>query len=72
MESKNVSVEPYELSSEDPISIKNTVKDLEVFSTNDLLFKEHMKKKDKFQQGGDGHATQNVQYQGKRAYADNV
>ena len=41
---KNVSVEPYESSSEDPITIKNTVKDLGVFSTNDLLFEEHMKK----------------------------
>ena len=41
---KNVSVEPYESSSEDPITIKNTVKDLGVYSTNDLLFEEHMKK----------------------------
>jgi len=41
---KNVSVEPYESSSEDPITIKNTVKDLGVFATNDLLFEEHMKK----------------------------
>ena len=42
---KDVSVEPYRESSEDPITIKNTVKDLGVFSTNDLLFEEHMKKK---------------------------
>ena len=41
---KNVSVEPYKSSSEDPITIKNTVKDLGVFATNDLLFEEHMKK----------------------------
>ena len=41
---KDVSVEPYESSSKDPITIKNTVKDLGVFSTNDLLFEEHMKK----------------------------
>ena len=41
---KDVSVEPYESSSGDPITIKNTVKDLGVFSTNDLLFEEHMKK----------------------------
>ena len=41
---KYVSVEPYESSSEDPITIKNTVKDLGVLSTNDLLFEEHMKK----------------------------
>ena len=41
---KNVSVEPYESSLEDPITIKNTVKNLGVFSTNDLLFEEHMKK----------------------------
>ena len=41
---KNVSVEPYESSSGDPITIKNTVKDLGVYSTNDLLFEEHMKK----------------------------
>ena len=41
---KNVSVETYESSSEDSIIIKNTVKDLGVFSTNDLLFEEHMKK----------------------------
>ena len=41
---KNVSVEPYESSSEDPITIKSTVKDLGVFSTNNLLFEEHMKK----------------------------
>ena len=41
---KNVSVEPYKSSSEDPITIKSTVKDLGVFSTNDLLFEEHMKK----------------------------
>ena len=46
---KNVSVEPYESSSEDPITIKNTVKDLGVYSTNDLLFEEHMKKNNKFQ-----------------------
>ena len=41
---KDVSVDPYKSSSEDPITIKNTVKDLGVFSTNDLLFEEHMKK----------------------------
>ena len=41
---KDVSVEPYESSSKDPITMKNTVKDLGVFSTNDLLFEEHMKK----------------------------
>ena len=41
---KNASVEPYESSSEDPITIKSTVKDLGVFSTNNLLFEEHMKK----------------------------
>ena len=42
--SKDVSVEPYKSSSDDPITIKNTVKDLGVFATNDLLFEEHMKK----------------------------
>jgi len=41
---KDASVEPYRSSSEDPITIKTTVKDLGVFSTNDLLFEEHMKK----------------------------
>ena len=42
--SKDASVEPYKSSSDDPITIKNTVKDLGVFATNDLLFEEHMKK----------------------------
>ena len=41
---KNTSVEPYKSPSGDPITIKNTVKDLGVFSTNDLMFKEHMEK----------------------------
>ena len=41
---KNTTVEPYKSSSGDPITIKNTVKDLGVFSTNNLLFKEHMEK----------------------------
>ena len=42
---KDVIVVPYESSSGDPITIKNTVKDLGVFSTIDLLFEEHVKKK---------------------------
>ena len=41
---ENTSVEPYKSPSGDPITIKNTVKDLGVFSTNDLMFKEHMEK----------------------------
>ena len=41
---KNTSVESYKSPSGDPITIKNTVKDLGVFSTNDLMFKEHMEK----------------------------
>jgi len=41
---KNTEVEPYKSTSGDPITIKATVKDLGVFSTNDLLFKEHMGK----------------------------
>ena len=41
---KNASVESYKSSTGDPITVKNTVKDLGVFTTNDLLFKEHMEK----------------------------
>ncbi len=41
---KNTEVESYNSTSGDPITIKTTVKDLGVFSTNDLLFKEHMGK----------------------------
>ena len=41
---KNVEVEPYKTPSRDPVTIKDTVKDLGIFSTNDLMFKEHIKK----------------------------
>ena len=36
---KNSEVEPYNSPSGDPIVIKDTVKDLGVFSTNSLMFK---------------------------------
>merc|ERR1712082_497619 len=41
---KNTSVKSYKSPSGDPITMKNMVKDLGVFSTNDLMFKEHMEK----------------------------
>ncbi|MCP4255335.1 MAG: hypothetical protein GY775_18415, partial [Candidatus Scalindua sp.] len=41
---KNTEVESYKATSRDPITIKATVKDLGVFSINDLLFKEHVGK----------------------------
>ena len=41
---KNTEVESYKATSGDPITIKATVKDLGVFSTNNLLFKELMGK----------------------------
>ena len=39
----NVEVEPYKSPSGDPITIKDTVKDLGILATNDLKFIEHMK-----------------------------
>ena len=39
---KNACIEPYKSSSGDPITLKSTEKDLGVFSTNNLLFQEHM------------------------------
>ena len=39
---KNSCIEPYKSSSGDPITVKSTEKDLGVFSTNNLLFQEHM------------------------------
>ena len=41
---ENIEVEPYKTPSGDPIMIKDTVKDLGVYSTNDLMFKDHMNK----------------------------
>ena len=41
---KNTSVEPYKSPPGEPITVKNMVKDLGVFLTNDFMFKEHMKK----------------------------
>ena len=41
---ENVDVEPYKTPSGDPIIIKDTVKDLGVYSTNDMMFREHMNK----------------------------
>ena len=39
---KNSCIEPYKSSSGDPITVKSTEKDLGVFSTNNLLFQEHL------------------------------
>jgi len=41
---KNASIESYKSPSGYPITIKNTVKYLKVFSTNDILLKEPMEK----------------------------
>ena len=41
---ENIEVEPYKTPSGDPIMIKDTVKDLGVYSSNDLMFKDHMNK----------------------------
>merc|ERR1712121_189958 len=41
---KGVTIEPYKTSSGEDIEIKETVKDLGVFATNDLMFKEHIGK----------------------------
>ena len=41
---KEVTVEPYKTSSGKDIEIKETVKDLGVLATNDLMFKEHIGK----------------------------
>ena len=41
---ENAEVEPYKTPSGDPILIKDTVKDLGVYSTNDVMFREHMNK----------------------------
>ena len=40
----NLELKSYKASSGDPIEIKNTVKDLGILATNDLMFKEHMNK----------------------------
>ena len=39
---EEVSVEPYKTPSREDIEIKKTVKDLDVLTTNDLMFKEHI------------------------------
>merc|ERR1711867_59397 len=39
---KGVTIEPYKTSSGEDIEIKETVKDLGVLATNDLMFKEHI------------------------------
>ena len=41
---KGVTIEPYKTSSGEDIEIKETVKDLGVLATNDLMFKEHIGK----------------------------
>merc|ERR1712036_125232 len=41
---KEVTVEPYKTSSGKDIEIKETVRDLGILATNDLLFKEHIGK----------------------------
>merc|ERR1712215_642525 len=41
---KDVTVEPYKTSSGEDIEIKETVRDLGILATNDLLFKEHIGK----------------------------
>ena len=41
---KEISVEAYKTPNGDEIQIKDTVKDLGILATNDLRFKEHIKK----------------------------
>ena len=41
---ENITVDPYKNSNGDDIQVKDTVKDLGVFTTNDLLFKDHIAK----------------------------
>ena len=41
---ENIEVKPYKTQSGDPIMIKDTVKDLRVYSINDLMFIDHMNK----------------------------
>ena len=41
---ENVEVEPYKTPLGEPITMKDIVKDRGVYSTNDLMFKDHMNK----------------------------